>query len=1364
MRIAGSIRGSGTAGRLTLESQSVVVTASGKVNLDGNGYASDKRHESCHAGGSYEGGFHGGGPAGKACGDYEWPVLVGAGGNQYSSYSNGGTGGGSLLILCNHTHDSEVVIDGTVSVAGTAGGRSSYYGGGGGAGGSMLVVASRLSGSGTLSADGGGGAAGSASSNTGYSGSGGRIALHITQTRRAAFAGSVRARAGQPSSTSPTRIGPPGTVFWCDLPGSRADADPETNRHGCATRRLEVDNGDLVTPSGYHGQILATAPGRTRFEIDQLHLGQGIPFSLSPLDSFHAVSMPDARALLTLGNITTTPGAGLPTVHVQGGTTVTIAGLADGVVQTGHLLSHVQPNDVDGGGLTTQTRSTVMRPLEVSVASVRVHEHGRVVVPPTVVVRGASLTVDGEVVGLHSLLLDRGSVTTLSQTGGVWVNDTSLGAAGHAWAPWACEEGLVPACASRGDVRSSGDARGRYGMARLRMVGDARLDLTEGVTAIGAAELWVDDSATMSLPAGQTSQFRLQARDSLRVSASATVTGDGKGYTSDKRHESCHAGGSYEGGFHGGGPAGKACGDYEWPVLVGAGGNQYSSYSNGGTGGGSLLILCNHTHDSEVVIDGTVSVAGTAGGRSSYYGGGGGAGGSMLVVASRLSGSGTLSADGGGGVAGTTSGNTGYSGSGGRLAICEPPSSGSAQIGTGLRADENLDAVVLIRNGKASIRQSVDSTKVPTTQLRIKAIQGDNSGSLHIHSATSVVVLGLESGWAPDRETTLIRYDDAGERTLFKLQRVLAAEAELFFADLDVGVGGQLFLPRVVSVCNISVSVKGQVYGADTMKVCANDRTSASISVTGCKSPDAINFNPAALHADNSTCIFADGVRGCTLPTASNFDPLATSNDGSCEFPADIQPGCPYPAATNFVSASVDDGSCEFPDFAGLQRLYTRLEGEAAILRVASAERTALSARVDELGVQLEASRAAAATLRLFCGDDQYDAIAELGQVQANLTGWVQRYNQAAAASSTCQTSLASERAALQSSASKLADAQAATQVQASRADAAEATAANLQTRLTAAQSDLATAASELNSAQSDLASSQALVADRQRTIASLTSEAATLRTELASLRDQVAAAQANLSSEASRADQAESSMASLQDEVAVLKSQVNVSADRLALAEAKATEEEELAREVSSRLAAAEQDLAAASANLSNTRSTLAAAQGELSEARAALDRTAQLANATSVQLDAANALAAARQVQVERLKNTSLALEATLNATKQLLDQQGSNCAPAALDSPVDPCPIGGDMNCSDLTAAGGDCMLNSECASGICSFGACAAPTCSDGIRQGSPGMDHFESDTDCGGTCGGVCGSESLPGQRRLLQRARVFPGSVPSEPV
>ncbi|KAA0174026.1 hypothetical protein FNF27_04589 [Cafeteria roenbergensis] len=256
MRIAGSIRGSGKAGHLTLESQSVVVTALGKVSLEGNGYESDKRHESCHAGGSYEGGFHGGGPAGKACGDYEWPVLVGAGGIQYASYSNGGTGGGSLLILCNHTHDSEVVIDGTVSVAGAAGSQAASYGGGGGAGGSMLVVASRLSGSGTLSADGGGSGAGTTSGYTSYSGSGGRIALHITQTRRAAFAGTVRARAGQPSPVSPTRIGPPGTVFWCDLAGSRADADPETNRHGCATRRLEVDNGDL--PNDVDGGGLTT--------------------------------------------------------------------------------------------------------------------------------------------------------------------------------------------------------------------------------------------------------------------------------------------------------------------------------------------------------------------------------------------------------------------------------------------------------------------------------------------------------------------------------------------------------------------------------------------------------------------------------------------------------------------------------------------------------------------------------------------------------------------------------------------------------------------------------------------------------------------------------------------------------------------------------------------------------------------------------------------------------------------------------------------------------------------------------------------------------------------------------------------------
>ncbi|KAA0168752.1 hypothetical protein FNF27_07101 [Cafeteria roenbergensis] len=248
---------------------------------------------------------------------------------------------------------------------------------------------------------------------------------------------------------------------------------------------------------------------------------------------------------------------------------------------------------------------------------------------------------------MRSLLLDTGSSATLSKLGGIWVNDTALGAAGESWAQWACESDLVPACASRGQLRASGDARGRYGLARLRMVGDATLELTEGVTALGAAELWVEDTASLTLPELPAQQFRLLARDSLTVATGAAITADGRGYVQNQRHTSCGSGPARWGGFHGGGPAGKACGDYEWPTLAGAGGTPGTGA--GGTGGGSLIILCNASASSEVSINGTVSARGTTGGGTgSYaYAGGAGAGGSILIVASRMSGWGTVSADGG---------------------------------------------------------------------------------------------------------------------------------------------------------------------------------------------------------------------------------------------------------------------------------------------------------------------------------------------------------------------------------------------------------------------------------------------------------------------------------------------------------------------------------------------------------------------------------------------------------------------------------------------------------------------------------------------------------------------------------------------
>ncbi|KAA0168753.1 hypothetical protein FNF27_07102 [Cafeteria roenbergensis] len=810
LTVAGILTGSGQQASLEISATKLTVESAGVLSVDGRGYVQNQRHASCGSGPARWGGFHGGGPAGKACGDYEWPTLDGAGGTPGTGA--GGTGGGSLIILCNASASSEVSINGTVSARGTTGGGTgSYaYAGGAGAGGSILIVASRMSGWGTVSADGGDARTGNP---TGLATSvvrpddldGGAITLQTRSTvmqplevsaasitvhehGRAVLPPTVVVRGaslvvdgelvgmrsllldtGSSATLSKlggiwvndTALGAAGESWaqWacesdlvpaCASRGQLRASGDARGRYGLARLRmvgdatleltegvtalgaaelwvedtasltlpelpaqqfrlfardsLTVATGAAITADGrgyvqnqrhascgsgparwggFHGggpagkacgdyewptlagaggtpgtgaggtgggsliilcnasassEIVPVAPGRTRFEVDELHLGRTARLSLAPLDAFDPTDSPDVRSLLTIGAVTSAPGTGSPAIHVQGGTTLTFAGVAAAAVQTGLATSVVRPDDLDGGAVTLQTRSTVMQPLEVSAASITVHEHGRAVLPPTVVVRGASLVVDGELVGMRSLLLDTGSSATLSKLGGIWVNDTALGAAGESWAQWACESDLVPACASRGQLRASGDARGRYGLARLRMVGDATLELTEGVTALGAAELWVEDTASLTLPGLPAKQFRLLARDSLTVATGAAITADGRGYVQNQRHASCGSGPARWGGFHGGGPAGKACGDYEWPTLAGAGGTPGTGA--GGTGGGSLIILCNASASSEVSINGTVSARGTTGGGTgSYaYAGGAGAGGSILIVASRMSG------------------------------------------------------------------------------------------------------------------------------------------------------------------------------------------------------------------------------------------------------------------------------------------------------------------------------------------------------------------------------------------------------------------------------------------------------------------------------------------------------------------------------------------------------------------------------------------------------------------------------------------------------------------------------------------------------------------------------------------------------
>ncbi|KAA0158236.1 hypothetical protein FNF31_05470 [Cafeteria roenbergensis] len=586
------------------------------IRADGIGFAGGERDASCFEGDDAgEGGMHGGGPAGQTCGDYEWPVLAGAGG---SGGASGGSGGGSLLIQCNFTASSSVDLAGLVTVDGHAGSGSS---GAGGAGGSLVVVAGRLAVTGTLSADGG---AASASSNA-NGGSGGRIALHAYQPAWAAATGSVRTRAGAAQGSWSAQAAA-GTTLWCDgraAPGSESES--ESNPHGCGTRRLEIDNGDLpATP--YFAQLNAVRP-RARFVIDHLYLGSPTNFSVRAPSAFHPETMPDDRSSIVLGNVSG-PGVSASSFAVAAGTDWTVG----------------------------PAQSSAADPFALGLRSLTVAEHGRLMLAWAVWLRATTVTVRGELSGVRHLTLDAGAAVSLGGSGGVWIdNATGTGADGE-WAAWACAAG-VASCSSAGGARR---LQGRYGFESLRLLGDASLTLDAGVRSVGAAQVDVLATSRVTALGPRSTQLRLVARDGLRLAPGAAIRADGIGFAGGERDASCFEGDDAgEGGMHGGGPAGQTCGDYEWPVLAGAGG---SGGASGGSGGGSLLIQCNFTASSSVDLAGLVTVDGHAGSGSS---GAGGAGGSLVVVAGRLAVTGTLSADGG---AASASSNA-NGGSGGRIAL-----------------------------------------------------------------------------------------------------------------------------------------------------------------------------------------------------------------------------------------------------------------------------------------------------------------------------------------------------------------------------------------------------------------------------------------------------------------------------------------------------------------------------------------------------------------------------------------------------------------------------------------------------------------------------------------------------------------------
>jgi hypothetical protein len=155
----------------------------------------------------------------------------------------------------------------------------------------------------------------------------------------------------------------------------------------------------------------------------------------------------------------------------------------------------------------------------------------------------------------------------------------------------------------------------------------------------------------------------------------------------------------------------------------------------------------------------------------------------------------------------------------------------------------------------------------------------------------------------------------ATERRFVTETSLSAASLVLTYGDLLVAPGGQLVLPRNVTLCGGSIRMWGQMSGVQVFMNCTYPLMVTGLTaVYGCKSmPAALNYNPLAL-VDDGSCIAAEGLApGCTYAVSSNYDPLANFNNGSCLLPQGLIPGCRCPNAGNFVpGATLDDGSCDY--------------------------------------------------------------------------------------------------------------------------------------------------------------------------------------------------------------------------------------------------------------------------------------------------------------------------------------------------------------------------------------------------------------------------------------------------------------------
>ena len=550
---------------------------------------------------------------GAGYGSYLWPTTMGSGGGGTS----GGRGGSALAL-----HAQKVFTHNGIIESNGAKGLTDH---GSGAGGSILITAPTFYGAGDLFANGGGlppdnngGAV------RGYSGGGGRVAVHCQDTT---WTGKATTYATSGASS--------GTVYFdCGDRGKDTliiDNNEQAPNNAMFTRLVSIDQ------SLYTLNILDVR-GKATFAIDS----EG--------------NSPGSDITLRVNKIT---GDSTGTVHIHSNRVIILSGFTQDIPTSGGIDVDVQ-SDGTNSVVTKATRT--ISPTSVSGDVIElwyIEEGGTFATTDNFVLMESTMHMYGTFSGVRHMVVGDNGILHLQDTA---KTDTAV----------TLTSNLAIATVNT------------FYFETIKIVSNGMIHIYESAN-IHSALLIVGGGTDITKTANMyCHKSCIIHATEIKVKNHGTINGIGLGYLRDEgpgtSDDSILIGNDWRsniGGSHGGRGGSQSgelagaeggYGSYLMPVTMGSGGSSATSYA--GAGGAAIRVKV-----TNLQVDGTITADGVKGTDNSYGAGGGGAGGSILLeVTASMTGTGIIRSIGGGSSAASSNdanpnSNPGTAGGGGRVAL-----------------------------------------------------------------------------------------------------------------------------------------------------------------------------------------------------------------------------------------------------------------------------------------------------------------------------------------------------------------------------------------------------------------------------------------------------------------------------------------------------------------------------------------------------------------------------------------------------------------------------------------------------------------------------------------------------------------------